>query len=39
MFVNELKIKAQSSVLKTIVKKIGANIFSGKSVLNMSLPI
>lgn len=39
VFVNEEKIKAQSSVLKSILKKIGANIFTGKSILNVSLPI
>ena len=39
VFVNEEKIKAQSSVLKNILKKIGANIFTGKSILNVSLPI
>lgn len=39
VFVNEEKIKAQSSVLKSVLKKIGANIFTGKSILNVSLPI
>jgi hypothetical protein len=37
--INEEKLKAQSSVLKDIVKSIGKNLFSGKSILNMSLPV
>jgi hypothetical protein len=32
-------VKAQSSVLKNVLKRIGTNIFSGKSILNISLPI
>ena len=36
---NEEKIKIQSSVLKLVVQKMGRNLLSGKSILNMSLPI
>ncbi len=39
LFINEKKIKAQSSVLNKVLKKIGTNLFSGKSVLGVSLPI
>ena len=37
--VNYEKIKVQSSVLKLVLKNIGKNLFSGKSILNTSLPI
>jgi hypothetical protein len=36
--INEEKLKAQNSVLKDIVKSIGIKLFSGKNILNMSLP-
>jgi hypothetical protein len=39
LFVNQQKIKAQSNVLKNVLKRIGTNFFSGKSILNVSLPI
>lgn len=37
--INEAKLKAQSSVLKSVLKTISKNIFSGKSILNISLPV
>lgn len=39
MFVNQQVIDAQKDVLKYILKQIGSNLFSGKSVMNMSLPV
>jgi len=37
--INEKKIKDQSSVLKSIAKTLTKNLFSGKSILNLSLPV
>lgn len=37
--INEEKINVQSSVLKLLVKRMGRNLFAGKSILNTSLPI
>lgn len=39
IFVNEKKIEDQKGVLKFILTKIGKNILSGKSVMNISLPV
>jgi hypothetical protein len=39
IFVNQKKIEDQKGVLKFILTKIGKNILSGKSVLNISLPV
>ncbi len=36
---NEKKIEDQKGVLKFILTKIGKNLLSGKSVLNISLPV
>jgi hypothetical protein len=33
------KIAAQNNVLKNVFKNIGKNFFSGKSILNISLPV
>jgi len=30
---------AQKDVIKYIIKQIGSNLFSGKSIMNMSLPV
>ena len=32
-------IKIQSGALGLIIKQLGKNIFTGKSIINMSLPI
>ncbi len=32
-------MEAQGDVLKTIIKQLGSNLLSGKSVMNMSLPV
>jgi hypothetical protein len=32
-------IKVQSSVLSFVLKRMGKNIFSGKGIMNMSMPI
>jgi hypothetical protein len=37
--VNSEKIKAQSSVLRLVFTRMGRNLFAGKSILNVSLPI
>jgi len=37
--INKAKIEAQSGVLKSMAKTITKNLFSGKSILNMSLPV
>lgn len=39
LFINQKKIEDQKGVLKFILSKIGKNILSGKSVLNISLPV
>lgn len=39
IFINKKIIDQQSSVLKFVIKKIGKNLISGKSVLNISLPV
>lgn len=39
IFVNRKKIEDQKGVLKFILTKIGKNLLSGKSVLNISLPV
>jgi hypothetical protein len=39
VFTNQEKIKAQGGVLVGVLKRLGANILSGKSILNVSLPI
>ena len=37
--INYEKIKAQSGIFKLVMKKLGKQLFSGKSIMNMSLPI
>ena len=37
--INQAKLNAQSSVLKSVLKTIGKNLFSGKSILSISLPV
>lgn len=37
--INEEKIKAQSGVLKSLAKTLASNLFKGKSILNISLPV
>ena len=39
LFINEKKIEDQKGVLKFVLSKIGKNLLSGKSVLNISLPV
>lgn len=39
IFINQKKIEDQKGVLKFILTKIGKNILSGKSVMNISLPV
>ena len=38
LFINQKKIDDQKGVLKFVLSKIGKNIMSGKSILNISLP-
>lgn len=37
--INKQKIQAQNDVLKTVFKRLGRNIFSGKNMLSISLPV
>lgn len=39
IFVNQAVMDAQKDVIKWVIRKIGTNIVSGKSVMNMSLPV
>jgi len=39
IYINQKKIDDQKGVLKFILTKIGKNILSGKSILNISLPV
>lgn len=39
IFVNQDLIQGQKDSLKFVIKQIGANLISGKSVLNVSLPV
>ena len=38
-FINQEMIQKQRSVLGHLIKKIGSNFFTGKSIMNISLPI
>lgn len=38
-FINEKLIQSQKDILRFVIKQIGANLISGKSVLNVSLPV
>lgn len=37
--INQVKINAQNNVLKFIMKTLKKNLFSGKGILNISLPV
>lgn len=37
--INEAKLAAQKGVLSQLVKSVGRNLFSGKSILSISLPV
>lgn len=37
--VNQVKIDAQNNVIKFIMKTLKKNLFSGKGLLNISLPV
>lgn len=39
IFINKEVIEQQKDVIKMIVKQLGSNIMSGKSIMNMSLPV
>jgi hypothetical protein len=39
LFINQKKIDDQKGVLKFILSKIGKNLLTGKSILNISLPV
>lgn len=39
VLINETKAAAQNNVIKFIMNRIGKNLFSGKSVLSISLPV
>ena len=38
-FINEKLIQSQTDSLRFIVKQVGVNLISGKSILNVSLPV
>ena len=38
-FINQDILQKQRNVIGHLVKKIGSNFFSGKSIMNISLPI
>lgn len=38
-FINEALIQSQKDTLKFVLKQIAANVFSGKSIFNVSLPV
>ena len=38
-FINHEVIKKHRSIISYMIKKIGANLLSGKSIMNVSLPI
>lgn len=39
IFIDEEVLAAQKDILKMIIKQLGSNLLSGKSVMNMSLPV
>lgn len=39
VFINFPQIQGQKDTLKYIIRQIGSNIISGKSVMNISLPV
>jgi hypothetical protein len=38
-FVDEEVLAAQKDILKMIIKQLGSNLVTGKSIMNMSLPV
>ena len=38
-YINQIEIKKQRGVMSYMIKKIGANLLTGKSIMNVSLPI
>mmetsp|Transcript_12270 Transcript_12270/g.26736 ORF Transcript_12270/g.26736 Transcript_12270/m.26736 type:complete len:105 (+) Transcript_12270:1994-2308(+) len=39
IFLNEELIELQRSVMQKMLKKVGANLFAGKSIMEVSLPV
>lgn len=39
LFINPKKVEAQKRVIKFMLKKIGSNLITGKSILSISLPV
>jgi hypothetical protein len=39
VFTNQQVMDAQKDVIKYIIKQVGSNLLSGKSIMNMSLPV
>jgi len=39
VFINYKMIEIQKDVIKLVLKQISSNIMSGKSIMNMSLPV
>lgn len=39
LFINQKKIDDQKGVIKFILSKVGKNLLSGRSILNISLPV
>jgi len=39
IFCDEEILKLQNGIIKMILKQISSNLFSGKSIMNMSLPV
>jgi hypothetical protein len=36
---NQKVMELQKDIIKMVIKQIGSNIMSGKSIMNMSLPV
>lgn len=39
MFINQKQLELQKDIIKMVLKQISSNIMSGKSIMNMSLPV
>lgn len=39
LFIDEEALAAQKDILKMIIKQLGSNLISGRSIMNMSLPV
>ena len=39
IFSNQAVMNAQKDVIKWVIRRIGTNLISGKSIMNMSLPV